>query len=71
MKRNRTLVEKLYFHTALLVSDPSELGPYMFPKPKIENVYEAWKPIDYGHPLVDPTIHYAPVRWDSQKGKKK
>lgn len=52
--------EKLYFHTSLLVSDPSELGNYMFPKAKIENVYEAWKPIDYGHPLVDPTIHYAP-----------
>lgn len=32
----------------------------MFPEPKIENVYQAWKPIDYGHPLVDPTIHYAP-----------
>ena len=32
----------------------------MFPEPKIENVYEAWKPIDYGHPLLDPTIHYAP-----------
>ena len=32
----------------------------MFPEPKIENVYEAWKPIDYGHPLVDVTIHYAP-----------
>ena len=33
---------------------------YMFPVPKIENVYQAWKPIDYGHPLVDATIHYAP-----------
>ena len=32
----------------------------MFPVPKIENVYQAWKPIDYGHPLVDATIHYAP-----------
>jgi len=33
---------------------------FMFPVPKIENVYQAWKPIDYGHPLVDATIHYAP-----------
>jgi len=33
---------------------------YMFPVPKIQNVYKAWKPIDYGHPLVDATIHYAP-----------
>ena len=32
----------------------------MFPEPKLENVYKAWKPIDYGHPLVDVTIHYAP-----------
>ena len=32
----------------------------MFPEPKIENVYQAWKPIDYGHPLMDVTIHYAP-----------
>jgi hypothetical protein len=21
---------------------------------------QAWKPIDFGHPLVDPTLHYAP-----------
>ena len=28
--------------------------------PELKNVYQAWKPIDYGHPLVDPTIHYAP-----------
>ena len=21
---------------------------------------KAWKPIDFGHPLVDPTLHYAP-----------
>jgi len=33
---------------------------YMFPVPEIKNVYQAWKPIDYGHPLVDATIHYAP-----------
>ena len=39
---------------------PTELGNYMFPEPKIENVYQAWKPIDYGHPLMDVTIHYAP-----------
>jgi hypothetical protein len=33
---------------------------YNFPVPQIENVYQAWKPIDYGHPLVDPTLHYVP-----------
>ena len=39
----------------------SPTGPdYTFPEPKLENVYQAWKPIDYGHPLVDATIHYAP-----------
>ena len=43
------------------VSGPSQVDRnYVFPEPKIENVYEAWKPIDYGHPLVDVTIHYAP-----------
>ena len=44
-----------------MTSGPSRVdGKYVFPEPKIENVYEAWKPIDYGHPLVDVTIHYAP-----------
>jgi len=38
------------------LADPN----FIFPVPKIENVYQAWKPIDYGHPLVDATIHYAP-----------
>ena len=39
----------------------SPTGPdYTFPEPRLENVYRAWKPIDYGHPLVDATIHYAP-----------
>jgi len=47
-------------HPHKTTSDPSEPGNFMFPEPKIENVYQAWKPIDYGHPLVDPTIHYAP-----------
>ena len=39
------------------IAGPEE---FTFPEPKIENVYQAWKPIDYGHPLVDATIHYAP-----------
>lgn len=41
------------------MKDPMDPN-YRFPVPKIENVYQAWKPIDYGHPLVDATIHYAP-----------
>ena len=32
----------------------------MFPEPELQNVYDAWKPLDRGHPLVDVTIHYAP-----------
>ena len=43
-------------YTILDLADPN----FIFPVPKIENVYQAWKPIDYGHPLVDATIHYAP-----------
>ena len=44
------------------IDSRSIAGPeeFTFPEPKIENVYQAWKPIDYGHPLVDATIHYAP-----------
>jgi len=37
---------------------------YNFPQPKIENVYQAWKPIDWGHPLVDETLHYIPPPLD-------
>ena len=48
------------FH-CLILSEPNDSN-YMFPVPKIENVYQAWKPIDYGHPLVDPTLHYAPPK---------
>ena len=31
-----------------------------FPVPKLENVYQAWKPVDHGHPLRDETLYYAP-----------
>ena len=31
-----------------------------FPVPKLENVYDAWKPVDHGHPLKDETLFYAP-----------
>ena len=31
-----------------------------FPVPKLENVYKAWKPVDYGHPLKDETLYYRP-----------
>jgi hypothetical protein len=32
----------------------------VFPVPKVENVYLAWKPVDHGHPLRDETLYYAP-----------
>lgn len=31
-----------------------------FPTPVVENVYKAWKPVSYGHPLKDATMFYAP-----------
>ena len=31
-----------------------------FPVPKLENVYKAWKPVDYGNPLKDETLFYRP-----------
>ena len=31
-----------------------------FPVPKLENVYKAWKPVDYGNPLKDETLYYRP-----------
>lgn len=67
---NMTAVRFLVFLVACCLSAASSAarlprqptGPeeFTFPEPKIENVYQAWKPIDYGHPLVDATIHYAP-----------
>ena len=44
----------------ILFSGPQEIGDYVFPEPELQNVYDAWKPLDRGHPLVDVTIHYAP-----------
>jgi hypothetical protein len=26
----------------------------------VENVYKEWKPVDFGHPLRDATMYYAP-----------
>ena len=31
-----------------------------FPTPQVENVYKEWKPVDFGHPLRDATLYYAP-----------
>ncbi len=34
--------------------------PVQFPTPQVENVYKEWKPVDFGHPLKDATLYYAP-----------
>ena len=39
---------------------PLQQDAAQFPVPKVENVYESWKPVDHGHPLRDATVFYSP-----------
>ncbi len=48
------------FLYVLFSVDPVITKDVKFPTPQVENVYKEWKPVDFGHPLRDETLYYAP-----------
>ena len=47
----------LYFY---FTGDAESKKAGKFPTPTVENVYKEWKPVDFGNPLRDATMYYAP-----------